>query len=670
MGLLSRSKPTDDIPDSIKLWERGKGGWRYDENERSIYLPWDHLLLFERTSLATQDDDEFWNWFKEYRKEHNLTSGGGAWRSTDTIEWEDKKKGKYLSSWWASDVHKSWSGSSESSYKLATALKAVRSVVRVVDDSNPPMSVDWADTAISATSFGDNKIIINPQPVTDTKTDDGDAIDVTTGFALHEASHSQYSREPYETLKSPTEVSPLTIGAMLLNFVEDVLIERKTSEQFPGFAGYFDKALEWTWEGCKKNAPKEYGPKLNDKLNAVIAICRWPDKVAKVLKDPSFAAEIPWWSNWRDDYLDGRVGARETIERGLAHLAEDPDTKAEMDAIAEREKEMKEFGEAIEQIIEQLGKEIADQLGIKPCASDDGPQKTLRTSEHREVTKMVDEDYTKEQVYIQTPSGSRMPPIHIDHPAESDESKRAYIGKPNPVLQRLKGALVFRQELPRFTTRLLKRGGLDEEELWRWADKDYRVFNEDVIAARPKVQFSLLIDMSGSMSGKKLRTAQELGQLMVWALKDMEGVHTKVFGHTGDLTTEYESTIHRLWEPGEPLTRLGLTHALPQGDNYDGYAIEWVARELIARTGPDEQMVLLVLSDGYPAGQNYGHLDAEEHVGLVTRWAEKQGVAVIQIAIDPSIRPANQARMFRQFIQFDDLASVPTKLARLLAKLT
>jgi nitric oxide reductase activation protein len=238
------------------------------------------------------------------------------------------------------------------------------------------------------------------------------------------------------------------------------------------------------------------------------------------------------------------------------------------------------------------------------------------------------------------------------------------------MIARLRAALMFRQELPQYTNRLQREGGLDEEELWRWSAGDMRVFEEKVIAIHPKVQMSLLVDMSGSMYGSKLRTAQKLAQLFIWALKDMQNVHTKVFGHTANVNGSHDCQVYRLWEPGDPLTRLGIIASGPHCNNYDGFAIASVARELMNRGEPDEQRVLIVLADGYPSGYGYGDQPAYQHVKNVDTWARKNGVEVIQIAIDSALDSSRQAAMFKNWIPYNGGGDLPRKLEALLAKLT
>jgi hypothetical protein len=664
-----------DIPANIRTWEINKGGWRYDERDKDYFLTWPQLLEYEKKNETTFEDYEFYDWFREFRTKEKIWDRGASSSSsvarsyTKSWDWEEEKpKGKWLSSWWAKDVYKGFSTNNEVANKLALVLQAVRTTIRVVDDTVPALTVSWANNEMSYTDFKKHKIAINPAPVSDHTIEDGQAVDITTGFALHEASHSQYSREPYQTILQPTPLRPLQIAGMLLNFVEDIRIEAATTDKFPGFAGYFEKSLDWAWGKSQAHLPAEWGPTLGEKMNAILAIIRFPEGPA-TLTHPSFADEIPWWTNWRDDYLAERVNARDTIQRGLDRLREDAKTKEEMESMEGDEKAAEKAGEELKKLLDKMTAKGLKELKIRGTDAGTEIGEEIDAGTMDTVETLLTEGLQEEKVFIRTQNGRGNPPLYVRHPSETPESRSRYIGKPKPMLGRLKAALVFRQELPRYTTRLLKSGNLDEEELWRWAANDYRVFNEEVIAGRPQTQLSLLVDMSGSMWGEKLNTAQELAQLFIWALKDMEGVETRVFGHTGDLGT-IACEVYKLWEPGEPMTRLGLITAMEHSQNYDGHAIAWCAKEVLDRGQPEEQRILFVLSDGYPAASGYGGSEGQQHVREVVNWAESHGVHVIQIAIDPSVEPSRQARMFKEFIQFTSLEEVPKQLTRMLAKYT
>jgi hypothetical protein len=267
-------------------------------------------------------------------------------------------------------------------------------------------------------------------------------------------------------------------------------------------------------------------------------------------------------------------------------------------------------------------------------------------------------------------NGASNPTHYITKPEETPESRRAYVGRPNAESAALRSSLVFRASAPQFDVKLLRQGTLDDEELYRWAMQDYRVYSERVIEAKPDVFMGLLVDCSGSMSGPKLRTAQRLAQLFVWALHDQEGVDTQVWGHTGDGTGDASVDIYRLWEHGDPLSRLGIINVLDHRNNYDGHSISWCVRQILDH--PEPQKVLIVLSDGLPSGRDYGGPRGMAHMKQVCEWARRNGCEVIQIAIDGSINPKDQSSMFGEghWFPYTNDRDLPKQLARLMGKFT
>jgi nitric oxide reductase activation protein len=213
------------------------------------------------------------------------------------------------------------------------------------------------------------------------------------------------------------------------------------------------------------------------------------------------------------------------------------------------------------------------------------------------------------------------------------------------MVEAMRAALVFRQERPQHDVKLQRSGEMDDEELWRWSTGDDRLFTERVVEARPDTALGMLVDISGSMrGGGKIQRAQRLAQILLAAASDTEGVTPWVWAHTGDSETGEGADVFTVWEPGDPASRLGLIGSLDNGNNYDSYALGVVADRM--RSMEQEQKVLLVLSDGQPAGTDYGGAEAHDHMRQVCRWAEAQGVTVISIAIDGALNAAAQAAMF------------------------
>lgn len=673
--------------------EKNYGGYRQGGDGKRYWLNGKQITEFEEQNAKIEDDDKFWAWFKGFCEKNKLWGtvpytpkrGAVIWRDEDDDEFSWKgKKGGALSEWWTGYGKSSYGWGSEDTTKLALAMSAIRTVIRVIDDSDPPMSVHWAASGMSYTDFRGGQIHINPKPMKDAKLKEGEAIDISTAWAMHEASHALYTKPIWDHLLKPEPLHPIAISSLMGNLAEDIRIERMTADKFPGFAEYFRKGLDYLWKSGDGKPPAAYGPSLQDKVNFAIAAVKWPAEAEK-LWGTTERTELDWWKSWSDRYLakpDIRAFAKEALdhlriateeekEKGENDEKGEGKAAGEMDKMTEEEKKEIERLGRLERFIERIG-EFMERMGFKPtefCSHPDA-EDGLDGTENNAVERMVTDELRKEEIPVKMPNGNSFAQVYVSKPQETNSSKLSYIGKPNPVLARLKAALLFRQELPQFANRLQREGNLDEEELWRWTAGDYRLFEEKVIAVHPKVQMSLLVDLSGSMIGSNLRTAQELAQLFVWALRDMQNVTTKVFGHTANVTGSNDCQVYRLWEPGDPMERLGLISTLPHQNNYDGFAIASVVKEILERGEESEQRVVIVLADGYPAGYNYGGTAGMKHVKMVDDWARKQGVEVIQIAIDYELDPARQSAMFKRWIPYTTTQALPRVLEQLLAKLT
>jgi hypothetical protein len=491
-----------------------------------------------------------------------------------------------LSDYWAGDLARALVGATDKTMRLALALGPVRSVIRVIDDSDPPMSVDWAHInengrSISATNFDRNQIIINPLPVFDTDLTAQQQIDVCTGFGMHEASHAKESRDIWyealleDDLKTP-KFEPLRRAANLLNLAEDIRIEAATSRKWPGFAPYFGAVLDWMWTtsvlpDMERGEVIRYGPKLEDKVRVVFLACRYPVQgLARVMEqdepedqEDATRAEFEWWGAWQAGYLDGSVPASETIRRGLEHLREDENTAKELDEMTAAEAAERERGEQIRMQLERLLNEGIPGMGV--CITSEGEVIPVGAKEYEKISQLLREKLESVKPLF-TDSNNQCAQMVVTKPEETAASRRAYVGKPTPLVDALRSALVFRQIGTRYDLKLRREGEIDDEELWRLAAGDERVFSERVIEGRPECLIGMLVDLSGSMEGPHLATAQRLAQTMLWALYGQDGVETQVWGHTGDVGDGGGSSVYRLWEPGDPMSRLGLISAFARTD--------------------------------------------------------------------------------------------------------
>lgn len=710
------------------------------------YIEWkgeEYFLLnheideFDKQDQDIEDDKEFDAWFEGFLKKKHIMP-----RKKYDFSSSDKGYKGYLSGWWQSDWHSAYK--SPSGYtddrRLALALSAVANTVRIVDDTDPPMSVSWSSDSNSYSDFENHRIVIDPTPLTSTKEGwaDGDVIDVANGLALHEAGHCRHTRKVHKQMLVPNRLQPQVVAFFLANILEDIRTEALTGKEFPGFVPFLEKTRDWVWTVFPMHKiPKEWAvdsqvidedgksvdmPALENCLNALVLHFKWSKQIAEndLMKSPSFDEEFPWWDDWCSRYLDEKINLRQAVIEGLdrlMHAGACPNASEEGEGEA-GEGEEGEESEGRSHSAPESGtprKECADKskghvghqmdslpdrtnIGetddaesardndlpgtIQPCISDIEykGRRNLDTEQADEINRLVEENLT-ELTDFQVAPGCAMPKIYRRTPRQDAYSKKEYIGKPAPIISRLRSVLRFRPELPQYTERLLNSGQIDEEELWRFGAEDYRVFQRQVIETYPNAHVGLLVDMSGSMvyanvplgsSGRrqsKVKCAQEIAQLFVLAFNGMEGIKPYVWGHTGDIDGQSSAEFYEIWMPGDPLERLGLISSMEHGDNYDGYAIEWAGNELLDQGAPAEQRLLFVLSDGLPAGHGYGDSAAMMHVRSVTDNFEKKGLPVVQIAIDARLRPDEQGTMFRHWIPFTTYDGLPGELTKVLRHL-
>ena len=682
---------------------RDGGDYRQHRTKEIFWLPLDVLVEFEQADLEIKDDQEFWDFFSDLivakqlktKKERTKkeSRSWGSWKS----HWDDWQPTK-ISKWWSSWGYNSsnWgTGDSALTKQLLTALKAVTATVSVVNDTGHKFAVRLAQEegapSVAYTDFNSKRIVVSPQALLDTSIDTDVGIEVTTGWGLHEASHVKYTMSLLEALTQPTVLRPKSVAALLHNLLEDLRIESLTGEKFPGFKDYFTTGNDYLWGTMEEHIPKTWGPHLKEKVNAVIAMAKWPHKYeATALADPSLAAEYPWWREWAEGYVDGKEPVRMGVVRALERLAEDEDTAKEMEELTQQEEELESqrpkplTDEEFKELLDKL-KELLDN-GIDPCPSPGhGPQQgqeiALTEDQAEALERLIEEQYqTFEATYKMHDGPSDVAPtIEVTRPQENDYTRMAY-QKPGGMAQRLREVFYFRKKLHTDPERLLKSGAVDEEQLWRVGLGDTRVFEREANPEETFTSVTMLVDASGSMYGGGLEKAQELANVMLACLRTQRGVRARVRAHsTGSDDQGSTSAIYRVWEPGDPDTRLGLlTAGIGHGSNFDGFAIDWCARELFDSSLPGESMLLIVLSDGLPAGTitdpqrgyvHYGGEPAMNHMMDVSVGWGRKGVHIVQIAIDPEgIRPEDQARMFKHWVGYESDQKLLTDLTRILTK--
>ena len=186
-----------------------------------------------------------------------------------------------------------------------------------------------------------------------------------------------------------------------------------------------------------------------------------------------------------------------------------------------------------------------------------------------------------------------------------------------------------------------------------------RVFRQRVVSDTTDTALCLLVDCSGSMSGTKFDMACAGAGAVSEALKPLNIAHS-IYGFTNTVTEE-DPIIWLFSEFGERVTQPELLKRFEKASgglwqNSDGDAIAYATARLAQRK--EHRKVLLVLSDGSPAGREHAG-DVEAYTLQTVQQAEKMGIDVYGIGINDT----NVTRFYKKNIVVKDLRDLsPTIL--------
>ena len=187
----------------------------------------------------------------------------------------------------------------------------------------------------------------------------------------------------------------------------------------------------------------------------------------------------------------------------------------------------------------------------------------------------------------------------------------------------------------------LRSGAIDEGNLSRLAAGiSHQVFTRHDTIARPRKMIVLLLDLSGSMSGTKIREASKICRLIIeaWRVLRIEGAILNIYGHTAEISGDNLNMV-RFYDrthDGSAWLSDSIREA-PMVQNLDGFAIHAALTEAW-RVNPDIQhteTTLLVVSDGEPAASIHGYHGevGMAHTQRVIRSHQRDGVVIEGIGI-------------------------------------
>jgi cobalamin biosynthesis protein CobT len=231
--------------------------------------------------------------------------------------------------------------------------------------------------------------------------------------------------------------------------------------------------------------------------------------------------------------------------------------------------------------------------------------------------------------------------------------------------------MMSRQRTGREAPEIAKRAGrIDRRSLARVKAGYDRPFTTRSGASPTRYKVVVILDCSGSMMGKRINDAVQLGWDFALACQYMPNVDMEVWGQgtryfegAGDTSKAQEKNeasstgvreghfiaAYDLWRSGQ--TKAQFKRALRNiklVGNEDGWALDAIMADVMGRRKSNEKVITIMVSDGapiYSEGQAaLGHVRS-----VVQRWRRK-GAALISVSVSYGLRNDAQRNMYGQSV--------------------
>lgn len=211
-----------------------------------------------------------------------------------------------------------------------------------------------------------------------------------------------------------------------------------------------------------------------------------------------------------------------------------------------------------------------------------------------------------------------------------DENEKALNKEAKKFSSKLRELLMYRAKTHRVHAR--DEGSIDSMNLYR-ISTDRKIFQKKIDGQETKVRFKILVDCSGSMSGRRMHEAIKACYLLATSLQKLK-IPFSIVGHSacGCHVKMIEYIDFEHCKKKESLMKL---RSMKDYDtSRDGLTIFHASVDLIRHSKKDEKKVLIVISDGNPHGwDNYHDKFKTDITSMWSYFEEKYDVQTIGVGI-------------------------------------
>lgn len=303
------------------------------------------------------------------------------------------------------------------------------------------------------------------------------------------------------------------------------------------------------------------------------------------------------------------------------------------------------------------------------------------------VTDLCSEETDKEAYSIFTREWDQLEPPEIPRgytPKWLEDMEAKIQGMVGPVSRNLERAFAARNKS--LNQQGQRKGKMSAGNLYRLTTDDDRIFKKLIEHKTRDIAVALVVDCSGSMSGSKIQTAM----LSAWVMADVLtrlGVACEVTGFTtGDVSSvrarelysemQAENAKGRSWNRVEPLRlpmfksfneKFGIEQKKRMASfphiqgimacNVDGESVQYAYESLCrhAHKGKRKGKMMIVFSDGQPAGGGCYGSTLNNHLKAVVKRIEESGTNIVGVGIQSN----TVQQFYRKNVKIDNIEELP-----------
>lgn len=546
-------------------------------------------------------------------------------------KWDENNYWKMSSKYWYPTKN---NYEDDVSLEMASIVRSLRSILMVHGvPSNVVIELEsYTNCAGTAHWRSNTPIITLGKSIYDMVSEDK-RLDCYCGIALHEGSHLLHSPKAYA-------INDEYFG-MIYNLIEDERIERKITEDSPGFTFYLDILKKEILE-----------PKTIESLNKL-------DLLTDINKFFTFlyaCTRLPHLINKYEDYKIRNVNIVQKFESLLdKQLVSHDDTVLISKSIYDFMKQL--FNEQLSPRSQSIIEIDIQELFVINRGAFEQEEISNYNRYENFNTKHVGKYTWESGEFTHIFYSDKLP---LNNSLYQSLYKRLYgnisnyISKMASVLQfrSVRNKQIYEKQFGKLHNRKLAKANIDQN-IFRQIDP--KIINSCSI--------SILLDQSGSIQYYREEIAS-IAILLASACKNLPLLDINIYSHTEGTYRSGECEIYKLYSSGENISKIvGYTDLIFSG-NTDSVAIKFVGEKLL-KESKSKDKILIIISDGLPCG--YG--DPRFEVAKEVKKLKGKGVEVCGIGVGGQCSKEDWILMYSNPIFFTNFNKLCEDMMKFFIKL-